>query len=349
MMSAPDFKKALARINSFKKEKLKGRLLMILVATYFLLISSFMIFNGMWFSPDQFIIAGLVLALFVAQPLAFLRDWIPFVFLFLSYEYLRGLAPKLGMSVHIFPMIHVDQFLARGVLTANLQKILYTPGSLHIYDYFFSILYMLHFVSLLVFAFFLWIKKRHVYKRFVVTTIALAYAGFLTYVLYPAMPPWMASSKGFIPPVANVVSDTFNSFVKTVHFPSLYQFMDPNPVAAMPSLHAAFPMLVYLFMVDIFGKRARPFIIYPVLVWIAIIYTGNHYIIDTIVGILYAYVAFYAVKFIYNRKEGKELAGQEGPGLPRGALPAWEAEGFSLAAGELPSSDAGASGGEARN
>ncbi len=299
-------KKTLAKINNFKKEKLQGRLLMVFIAAYFLSISAFMLLNGMWFSPDQFIIAGLVLALFVAKPLSFLRDWIPFVFLFLSYEYLRGLAPKLGMGVHIYPMIHVDQFLVGGVLTVNLQNLLYTPGKLHFYDYLFSILYMMHFILLLVFAFFLWMKRRHEYKRFVVSTITLAYAGFITYVLYPAMPPWMASDDGIIPHVTNVVSDTFNSFVQNVHLPSVYQFMDPNPVAAMPSLHAAFPMLVYLFMVDIFGKKARLFIIYPVLVWIAIIYTGNHYIIDTIFGILYAYAAFYAVKYFYKRKERKE-------------------------------------------
>ncbi len=349
-MSNYSLKKTLVRINRFKKEKLRGRLLMVVFAAYFVIISGFMLLNGMWFSPDQFIIAGLVLALFVAQPLAFLRDWVPFVFLFLSYEYLRGLAPKLGMGVHIFPMIHVDQFLVGGVLTANLQKLLYTPGTLHIYDYFFSILYMMHFISLLVFAFFLWLKKRHEFKRFVITTIALAYAGFLTYVLYPAMPPWMASAQGFIPHVANVASDTFASFVQTVHIPSVYQFMDPNPVAAMPSLHAAFPMLVYLFMVDIFGKKARPFIIYPMLVWVAIIYTGNHYILDTIVGILYAYAAFYGVKYFYSRRARKEEQQEQlGHQLPRGVVPAWEAEGFSLAAVDLPQGDAGVPGGEARN
>lgn len=300
-------KKFLQKLIKFKKEKLKGKLLIIAVLTYFIVVSFFMIWHGMWLSPDQFMIVGFVLAILVAQPILFLRDWTPFILLFLSYEYLRGLAPKLGMDVNIYPMIHADQFLFGGKLPPiELQKWLYTPGTIRFYDYVFTILYMMHFILPLVFAFFLWIKKRSEYMRFVIGLIALSYAGFITYMLYPAMPPWMASDQGIIPQVYNVFGETLRSFVKSSHLPSVYKFMNPNPVAAMPSLHAAYPMLVYLYVVDIFGKKGRWFIIYPILVWIAIVYTGNHYVIDAVFGILYAYIAFYGVKYFFKKREEKK-------------------------------------------
>jgi len=301
-------KKTFSKFLKIKEEKLRGKMLIIFILAYFVIVSFFMLKNGMWLSPDQFIIVGFVLALLVAQPILFLRDWTPFILLFLSYEYLRGLAPKLGMSVHIYPMIHADKFLFLGTLpTVDLQKLLYVPGQLHFYDYIFTVLYMMHFILPLVFAFFLWIKRRKDYKRFVIALLALSYAGFLTYMLFPAMPPWMASDQGIIPQVYNTFGTTMSTFVKSSHLPSVYKFMNPNPVAAMPSLHAAYPTLVFLFLLEIYGRKAWAFIIYPIAVWVAIVYTGNHYVIDAIFGILYAYVAFYGVNYFYKRRAEKVL------------------------------------------
>lgn len=295
------------KVTHFKKTKLKGKGLVIFIVAYFVIVSAFMLVHNMWLSPDQFIIVGFVLTLLVAQPILFLKDWTPFIFLFLSYEFLRGLAPMLGIKAHIFPMIHADQFLFRSLPTVSLQNHLYTPGNLHFYDYIATVLYMMHFILPLVFGFFLWLYKRKEYHKFVITLLVLSYLGFLTFMLFPAMPPWMASDNGIIPKVYNVFGDTFATFVHGTNLPSVYNFMNPNPVAAIPSLHAAYPFLVYLFMVKLFGKWGHLFLIYVAAVSFAIVYTGNHYIIDALVGFVYAYLCFRGVEYFWKRFEARKL------------------------------------------
>ncbi len=298
------------KINDFKQQRLKGKGLVLFIVAYFVLVISFMLVHNMWLSPDQFIIVGFVLALLVAQPILFLKDWTPFVLLFLSYEFLRGLAPMLGIKAHIFPMIDADRFMFGHIPAVSLQNHLYTPGNLHFYDYIATIFYMMHFILPLVFGFFLWLYKKDEYHKFVVTLLVLSYLAFITFLLFPAMPPWMASDQGIIPQIHNVFGDTFQTFAHSANLPSVYNFFDPNPVAAMPSLHVAYPFLVYLFMVKIFGKKGHLFLIYVAIVVFAVLYTGNHYFIDVLAGFAYAYVSFRGVGYFWKRFEQKKMANE---------------------------------------
>ena len=90
------------------------------------------------------------------------------------------------------------------------------------------------------------------------------------------MPPWMAASKGTIPHVYDVFGQTLGTFVRSSRLPAVYAFMSPNPVAAMPSLHAAYPTLVYLFLVRLYGKRDHLFLLYVATLWVSIVYMGQH-------------------------------------------------------------------------
>ena len=268
---------------------------------YFAVASGFMVWHGSFLTPDQFIIVGFLVALLLARPLQFLKDWAPFVVLLLGYEYLRGLAPQLGMRVNLTPMIAADRWLFGGIPTVQLQRAFYDPQHLRFYDYLFTVVYMLHFILPLVFAFLVWMRDRSRYHRFVAALITLSFAGFLTYVLFPAGPPWMAAQKGLIPPVQDVFATTLGKFITPGGVPTVYGIMGPNPVAAMPSLHAAYPVLVYLFLVRFYGRKGHLFLPYVLLVGISIVYTGQHYVIDALVGALYALVAFAVTEYCWRR------------------------------------------------
>jgi membrane-associated phospholipid phosphatase len=84
-----------------------------------------------------------------------------------------------------------------------------------------------------------------------------------------------------------------------------YSHLNPNPVAAMPSLHAAYPTLVLLAL-----RRYRKtyfwfFLPYPLLVWLSTVYLGEHYVIDVIAGAAYAFAAYFVV---YNFATVRRLA-----------------------------------------
>ena len=67
-----------------------------------------------------------------------------------------------------------------------------------------------------------------------------------------------------------------------------------NAYAAMPSLHAAFPLLGALFALRLWGRRAWPTLLYTAGVWLSIVYLGEHYIVDIIGGVIFAIAAFLA-------------------------------------------------------
>jgi membrane-associated phospholipid phosphatase len=75
----------------------------------------------------------------------------------------------------------------------------------------------------------------------------------------------------------------------------LYQNLSPNDNAAMPSLHAAFPVLAWLFLRRRHVVAARFVAAYTLAVWFAIVYLGHHYIVDILGGVAFAVGAYVLV------------------------------------------------------
>ena len=71
--------------------------------------------------------------------------------------------------------------------------------------------------------------------------------------------------------------------------------MNPNSVAAWPSLHVGYPFLTFLVLRRAFGRIGWLAFAYMLLVAFSVMYTGDHWLIDCIGGVAYAYVAFYVV------------------------------------------------------
>ena len=178
--------------------------------------------------------------------------------------------------------------------TTLLQDVLW-DGRVKWYDFVFYLAYMLHFVLPFALALTVWKTRTKYYWQVISTYLVLSFAGFVTFLLFPAAPPWMAAEKGMIEPITRISSDVW--FALGIHdFPSLYNKISPNPVAAMPSLHAAYATLFALFIAKFYGKKwAITAAIYPVLIYVGTVYQGEHYAIDEIIGGLYAVAAFMLV------------------------------------------------------
>jgi membrane-associated phospholipid phosphatase len=102
----------------------------------------------------------------------------------------------------------------------------------------------------------------------------------------------MASDLGMISPIHRISSDIWGAMGVT-NFSEVYANLSPNAVAAVPSLHSAYPMLFFMFFVKLFGWRKVWWAaIYPISMWIGVTYLGEHYVIDAILGAAYAVVAY---------------------------------------------------------
>jgi len=163
-----------------------------LVGGYLAVVTLFMVFVlHLSVSPERLILLMLIAALILGRARSFLADWIPFLVLFLSYEYLRGLGGKLGMPIH--DVTSLERAFSFGQIpTLMLQHAFYHAGQVSWYDVAGTMFYFLHFAFPLGLGYLFWIVDRHAFLRFSRALIAMSFAAFVFYLLLPVAPPWKA-------------------------------------------------------------------------------------------------------------------------------------------------------------
>lgn len=253
--------------------------------------SLFLISRGVFPTPELLLL--LVIVLFGVQPDSrrFVIDFAPFAMLLIGYSALRGFADDVAPGqINVENVIAWERFLFQGDIPAViLQQMLrdqpYTPAL----NWITSALYMSHFVVPLLVGAIFWFQKRSYYWAFMVGLLLLSFLAYITYVLFPVAPPWWASQYG------RLSGDTvaLTNFI----FPSLVVVLSPNPVAAMPSLHMAYPTYIALCCCAIWGWRAIWIWVYPLLLAFTTVYLGHHYVVDLIGGLIYAGASFAVVWF----------------------------------------------------
>ncbi|MFL5897587.1 MAG: phosphatase PAP2 family protein [Solirubrobacterales bacterium] len=247
-------------------------------------------------------------------------DWLPIVVVLGAYDLTRGAADSLGIGVHLHPMIDFDAFVFGGeVPTVWLQRQLYEPGVVHWWDVGFTLVYTSYFIVPFVLAGWLWARDRPGFLRFARRLVTLAIAGLATYILFPAAPPWMASEMGLIGDVHRTTGRGWEVLgVGTASLFSKGQAAS-NLVAAVPSLHSGFTMLVALFLWRWVRPALRPLLLlYPLAMGLTLMATGEHYFFDVVLGWLYAGVVMGAWSWWERRREarlgGESLSGAAAPG-----------------------------------
>ena len=231
------------------------------------------------------------------QHLLFLRDWLPIALLLVAYNVSRAWADDL-FAPHVTELIRADEamfgWLTGGqVPTTWLQQHLYQPGVVQWWEVVVTLVYVSHFLTVPTVAVILWVRSRPQWARFIRRWFTLCVFGLITYFLYPAAPPWWAYKYGFLSEQVTRIStkgwdaiglhgagNTLNAL----------QVDAANPVAAMPSLHTAWAMMAVAFFLPVVRRRWWPLLLaYPLAMTFTLVYTGEHYVIDVLVG--WAYVA----------------------------------------------------------
>src|SRR5437879_9758374 len=204
-------------------------------------------------SPERFLLLMLIAALVLGLAMLFLADSIPFLVLFFSYEYLRGLGGKLGMPIH--DVTSLERLISFGqVPTLVLQQAFYHAGHLSWYDIAATMFYFLHFAFPLGLGYLFWVVDRRTFLRFSRALIAMSFAAFVFYLLLPVAPPWKA-----LPSLVKIIDHTLPSFTDIPAIPvpaTVYHWPTPNQYDAMPSPPAASPPLGTVFARSHLGRAA---------------------------------------------------------------------------------------------
>jgi hypothetical protein len=253
-------------------------------------------------------IALLILAVGIARPKstvrAFATTWLPLFSALIAYDLLRGLSDPERSAAHTFPQLDLDLWLGAGqTLSERLQHLLWTPGDPHWWDYAAWGVYQSHFLLPLLVAVLLWGIGHRLANRYLLGIAALSWMALATYALYPAQPPWMVARDGLTGDVARIVQamwhdvgvDRAARVFTTKHADgSKYS----NPVAALPSLHAAFPMFIAMMLRGIDRRLDWLLRGYVLAMAFSLVYAGEHFVFDIVLGWGYAIaVAMLATRF----------------------------------------------------
>jgi hypothetical protein len=250
----------------------------------------------------------LVPAIALGRARRYLLDFVPLAALLFIYSESRGLAHILHPHPYYAPQMALEKFVFLGhTPTVALQHWLWT-GHLRWYDHVFVQMLRVHFIVPPALGFVLWVKRRALFYRFAATLISLSFVSAVTFLAYPAAPPWAASHALLIPNVTRLNEITVSSVPSGGHGSvSLSRFIISNPYAAIPSLHGGYAFLVFLFVAALaWRSRWRWHVtalaaLYPLVQSFAVVYTANHYVVDIMIGFAYATALYFGVRALWRR------------------------------------------------
>lgn len=240
------------------------------------------------------LVAGLFLVALVTRRLAsFVRDWAVFLAGVALFDSLRAAVyaavNSLGLPLYMGYVIRVERPLFGGeTLPTLLQPWLLRPDSPSFLQHLLVVVHASHFVVFLLFALCLWLLRRDAFGRFAAAMLLVMHLGIVGYLAVPTVPPWMAADFQVIPPIRRVADDVYSRAA-----PDLRRAFDTNPVAAMPSLHAAFAALCALVGVHHFGAWGWLLGGYLGLMSLAAVALGEHYFLDIVAGLLLAAAVYW--------------------------------------------------------
>jgi hypothetical protein len=235
-----------------------------------------------------------------------LMDWLPVLVIAAGYDTVRAQAPELLTRAVVKPQLRFDEIAFGGTApTVSLQRALgVRAGHVHWWDYLAWLFYLSHFVVTLSVAAVLYFRDRPRFRRLAAVVLTVSVAGFVTYFIVPAVPPWLASRQGALAHTTRVVHDVWAH----LGLPGVAKVFNgdaqlANPVAALPSLHAAWPLLVLLVLWPAVGRRGRAALVaYNLVLCTVLVYGAEHYVSDILLGWVYAVAGFLLWQRIWARR-----------------------------------------------
>jgi hypothetical protein len=237
------------------------------------------------------------LALCVLVPRTRMRDFA--VCVLQMWAYIAGYKmpyddpAALAARVRIAYPVRADRILGGGTTpTLRLQRALGTPGSFRAWE------------KVLVWSHWLWFMFPHGTALYLLARrperfaagAARIYAtfdlGLVGYWAVPTAPPWYAAAEGLMedgrtPELRRMMVEYGEQFWKSGWAP-LYGVLGGNPLAAMPSLHFATSVTAAHVLTET-GRAAGAFgWTYALLLGIALVYLGEHYVVDLAAGLALA-------------------------------------------------------------
>lgn len=281
------------------------------VSGWVILVVAYLFFAGIPFDRANQLILILTAALAFSVgkdhgPLRIFADWIPFFILLYAYDFSRGAADQFGRTVLVAQIydIELSWFGISGQIpTVWLQQHLYQADQIPFWESMIALVYTSHFVVPWAIIGTLYIRNRDLWKKFARRIILISLGALITYIILPAAPPWYAANSGIGPEVLRISTRGWSALGIPVagQIISLGQGV-VNQVAAIPSLHAGMAILISIFFWSRMGLGMKLFLtIYSLSMVFTLVYGGEHYVFDAVLGGIYAWLVHYGCQ-VWERR-----------------------------------------------
>lgn len=265
-----------------------------ILLAYAVISTILMLVHAVGVTSDHALLIALVLVAIVAPARAFVWDFLPFLSVAVMFSDVGTMVERNTQAAHTAAPIFTERFLLGGnVASVWLQDHVRVVASW--LDVPLALIYLSFFAAPLLFGLWLWFRHRSGFDLFVGAYIGMMAVGFLVHVFYPETPPWLAARDGLLPHVDRIVVSLLNHLGAVGH---LYSGADPAPYGAMPALHVAVPSLIAATAVAIGGGRSARrwlWLMYPLTMAFAVLYLGEHYLLDAVAGIALGVLSFAVV------------------------------------------------------
>ena len=281
-------------------------LIMAAISLAYLVVSYFLI----GFRPEQLFLVILCNVLFFASlaTRSFVVAFSVFIVYWIIFDYMKAFPNYRFNSVHIESIYRAEKSMF-GITGSNGSVL--TPNEywqLHrrpFLDVMAGIFYLCWIPVPLMFAAYLYFTNRRNFFYFAFTFLLVNLLGFVVYYMYPAAPPWYVSNYGFVfnPRTPGNIAGLarFDELVHAHVFQSIYS-KGSNIFAAMPSLHSAYPVIVFYYAVKS-RLRYMQFVFGLVMcgIWFSAVYSNHHYILDVMAGVLCAVVGIWLFRMLAGK------------------------------------------------
>src|SRR5580765_1802805 len=241
----------------------------------------------------------------------FLLDWLPMFIVLFAYDSIHNRLGALLPRAHTLTQIRIDEALfGTPIPTVAMQQALYAQANPQWWDFAALVVYTSHFVAVVVIALVLWTRSRARYLRFMTWFVGLTTLGFITYILYPAVPPWLASQHGDLVATHRIIRELWDQLdCHAIAGMFSGASVCGNDVAALPSLHAAYPLMLAVYFWRTSGPFTRTVLaIYPIAMALALVYTAEHYVFDILLGWLYVLVTAWVMQRVWPAVPASKVA-----------------------------------------
>ncbi|MBK8011868.1 MAG: phosphatase PAP2 family protein [Deltaproteobacteria bacterium] len=246
------------------------------------------------------IFAGLFLGLVAWSPKTARFAWLllPFFGVGILYDNMRLFVGLRADTIHVADLYHAELswFGVQGPSGLETLPEFLQRHTHPILDFLCGLAYITYLAQVFVIGLVFYVVDRERFTQLAWTFFWVNVAGIVTYLVYPAAPPWYVAAHGLGPAVLTAVPSAagaarFDALIGVGLFESFYS-RNANVFGAMPSLHCAYPTVVFLTARTRGWRWSVPCGLFAILVMFSAVYLNHHYLMDVVVGVAYAVAAF---------------------------------------------------------